>query len=514
MDNPSDHSDPVDVGADVVQRLHGRLGRDALRYLPAVVVPALLSVASVAIFTRVFPPGPYGFYTLVIATATILVAITGGWLQQSVLRYLPRYQSEGAEDTFLGRLNVILWGSVAALIVVSVPVYFALGGALDGYAHFYVPAVALVGAWLLFGTYNTVFQAGLRSSRYARYQLAFAVLRLSISLAFVFFVARDVLGLVVGTAAAYAVLVIPMMKDLGLFRVGRRASRVNSAFAKQIAFYGVPVIGWAIGNKVLDISDRYIIAMFRGPAEVGIYAANYNLVTMVVAFIAAPLLLAADPLIVNAYERGAKDRAGEIISAFSRYFLIAAVPAATFLAVFSKHIAALVFGAEFRSGHTIIPLIVTGLVIWNFSMYGQKGLNLVEKTKLIFLLVVVCAAANMALNFVFVPTYGYMGAAVATLLSFALYPLMMYWVSKRELPWQIPYRSVVRVLLAAAVSAGGCLILERALAPWGAPALFLAIGAVVLVVLYVATLVLLREPKDFEVKFILRKIGIRLEESQ
>ncbi len=63
-------------------------------------------------------------------------------------------------------------------------------------------------------------------------------------------------------------------------------------------------MGWTSECRVLDLSDRFIIELFRGSEEVGIYSANYTLVNMGILFVATPLLSAAVPLIVDAWETG------------------------------------------------------------------------------------------------------------------------------------------------------------------------------------------------------------------
>ena len=88
------------VGDDVLSGLTGRLGSDTLRYIPAVIVPAVVSILFISIFTRVFDPGPYGEYALVFVIVAILTSAISGWLQQSVLRYLPRYRENTVERRF------------------------------------------------------------------------------------------------------------------------------------------------------------------------------------------------------------------------------------------------------------------------------------------------------------------------------------------------------------------------------------------------------------------------------
>ncbi len=498
---PDDSSSlPDDAMLDAIV---SRLGSDTIRYIPAVVLPAFLSFLSVSIFTRIFAPAPYGEYALVTSVVAIGTGILAGWIQQSVLRYLPRYRAEGRTGEFIGKLAVILWVMGIGVFAAALLLYRPAVSVLGGYGRYYVPAVVWMVAGVIFFVQNAAFRADLRSSVFSRYQVAFAVGRLVFSLAFVLFVSRDVMGLVIGASVAYLVLLGPMVFELRAFQsLKGHGSVIDTALLKKFFRYGLPVIGWALGVKVLDLSDRFIIELFRPSAEVGIYAANYTLVAMGISFVAAPLLSAALPLIVNAWEEGHREKIQMVVSTFSRYYLIAAVPVTVFAIVYARELVTVFLGRDFREGYTIIPYILVGSLLWNFAMYGHKGIKLLEKTGLMFVMVFVTCVVNIGLNLVVVPSYGYQGAAVTTLVSFALYPLMVYFVAKSHLEWRIPWVSVLRIVIAGM---GG------ALAWWGCKTLLvdrvhlmlvLAIGLPVGLAAYVASLVAVRELADFEKRLI------------
>lgn len=431
----------------------GRFGGDAFRYVPAVLVPAVLSFIGVAVYTRLFPPTPYGHYALVMAVAGISISALGGWLQQAVLRYLPRYRQDNTLGAFMGKLGGVMGLEVVVLAVVMALLYPVLGVGKSEYARFYFPGVVLVLSWLVFLVYNAAFQAKLQSAQYAKYQIAQAVIRLVFSLFLVFLVRHDVVSLVIGSAISYAILVVPMGFQLGAARPANRSQILDPEFIKLVTSYGLPLVAWMVSGTLLELSHRFIINLYKGPEQVGIFAANYNVGMIVVGCVAGPILFAAESLIVNAWEGKDRPRIQGIIAALSRYLLLLVLPIGCYVAVYARVIASLVFGEEFREGFAVIPFVVFGLILWNFGMYGHKIIKLVEKTKVMFLLVFICAIANIVLNFVLVPFYGYLGAAIASLVSYALYPVMVYFAAKRYMPWLIPWGSVARIGVASLVAA-------------------------------------------------------------
>ncbi len=505
--DPPDRSDtPETTDDDALAGLVSRLGSDTLRYIPAVVVPAAASVFGVAIFTRIFPPGPYGEYALVNVVATTAIVILSGWLQQSLLRYLPRYLAEGRLEEFVVKFNSILWVFSGLVLAAALLVGWPLMRVLGAFARYYVVAAVWAVAGAVFIVQTHSFRASLQSAAFSRYQVAYALGRLVLALAFVYLVSKDVMGLVVGSAAAYVVLLWPMCRELGIPRgVKSFGFSIDKELLKKTFSYGFPVMGWVLAVKILDLSDRFIIQFYRGAEEVGIYSANYTLVTMGILLVATPLLSAAVPLIVHAWETGHQERIQRVISSFSRYYLITAVPVVMYTIVFSWEIVSVFLGKAFREGHTTIPYILLGSFLWNFAMYGHKGIKLLEKTRVMFVLVAICCIVNVVLNLIIVPRYGYQGAAFTTFVSFALYPIMLYGVTRRYIAWVIPWRSVFHITLAGLGGALAEWLVKIALTGKAHVVFVLAVGLVAGCAAYLVVLYVLRELRDHE----LRLVGLK-----
>jgi len=489
-------------GSRLFTQLTQKLTRDTLRYIPAAVFPAALSIVAASVFTRIFAPDEYGRYALVLAAATVASALLSGWLQQSVLRYLPRYKADGELADFVVKLVVVLLGVATPIVLVLVAGHSFIAHHLGSYGRFLVPAVLLVLSESFFLNLGAVLQADLRSKTYSLFRISNAALRLGLALAFVLLVDRDVVGLIAGAAAANLLLVLPMLAELRVLGKLPIAHKfIDFGLIRLFAAYGLPMAGWLLCGQILAISDRFMLEALRGSAEVGIYSANYNLVRMGFDLISGPILMASYPLIMTAWETGQRDRVSEVLTDFTRHYLLAVAPFATFIAVLGREIVSVVLGSEFHEGYTIIPFIIAGSAIWGTAMIGHKGLEIAEKTRTLLLLVVVSAVLNIALNFVFIPRYGYNGAAFATFLSYLAYPVLVYWVTRRFIPWRIPWRSVMRIVAACAAVAGILVVVSRLL-PQSVPRLLvLILAAAVGTPVYLAVLVWTKELRLSDLRF-------------
>jgi O-antigen/teichoic acid export membrane protein len=418
---------------------------------------------------------------------------------------------KGWQDSFDRNLVILLSVLTGSVLLLSILVFPVLNAHLGVYRRFYGITVGLVVVGLWYSNLGSTLQADLRSVRYSQFSITQAVLRFVLALVWVYFIAKDIIGLLWGTLLAQFILIAPMTYAVKLYRITLCPTEVAIPFIKffkQFASYGFPMIGWFMGAQLLNISDRYLLQIFRGSAEVGIYAPNYNLVTSAFGLVTAPLIKAAHPLLMKAAGGTdiKKERLQTLITSFSRYFLLVAFPVAAFVGVFSREVATVFLGAAFREGHVIIPIILFGVLAWNFSMYGHKGLEIRGWTRTMLGYVLICAATNVVLNLCFIPRYGYLGAAVTTLISFLLYPVLVHSGTRKDIAWRIPWVSMGKIGLAALFSAG-CLYALKRVVTLNSAILLLIIGAVALVPIYGGLLWLLKEIRSEEVLMVRRAIA-------
>ena len=492
-DRPARQRGAQEKSQGTVGQLVQLLGTDTLRYLPAAIVPAGISVASIAIFTRLFDSLDYGRYALVISTTTITIMLLSGWIGQSVLRYLPRFKAEERLGEFVVKLAVVVAGVVLVATIVALLVKTVFGPRLGAYAPFLLAAWLLVLAEIVFSSLGSAYQANMMSKDYTIFKVTGSVLRLSLALLYVLYVTRDIKALVLAGAVAQLVLVIPMAVRFGVGRHLRmRARPMDPAFLKMLAAYGIPMMGWMIASQVLALSDRFVIAAFRSDSEVGIYSATYNLVSMGFGLVSGPILIACYPIIISAWERGNRKEIPALLTAFSRYYLLAVLPIVLTLSVFSREIVSILLGSDFREGYTIVPFVIAGVAAWGLSMVGHKGLEILEKTGLMLRLVGIAAGLNIVLNLVVVPRYGYQGAAATTMISYLSYPVMVWFVTREGVRWSLARRSTVNLAVAGMVMMA-VLVGSRLLLP-DLPALALvAAGALAGLLAYAGALILLKE---------------------
>jgi O-antigen/teichoic acid export membrane protein len=117
------------------------------------------------------------------------------------------------------------------------------------------------------------------------------------------------------------------------------------------------------------------------------------------------------------------------------------------ISLFAKEIIELTVAPAFHEAHRVVPLIAAALFFKGFNYAGNVGINLHRKVKYRPVILGVAAALNITLNFLLIPTYGMMGAAISTLVSYLVEGVLRVVVSQRLYPVPYEYTRLGRVAL-------------------------------------------------------------------
>lgn len=226
--------------------------------------------------------------------------------------------------------------------------------------------------------------------------------------------------------------------------------------------------------------DSVLLGLLLGPTAVGWYNAGYKPVTVALAM-PVTYFLGLFPALSRTYAER-REAFREIVVRSLRLTPIFALPlgvGGTFLA---EPIIGLLFGPTYANSVPALQVLSWSAVLVILRGTYRQALNAAGKPWLDLRCAGASAALNLGLNLLFIPRYGIIGAAVATLvaeliwLTMASYYFYHYVIRVKVLPFLLQP-------VAAAVAMGICFLLAQSLF-WGLRAF---LGAVV----YLGVLMLL-----------------------
>jgi O-antigen/teichoic acid export membrane protein len=146
-----------------------------------------------------------------------------------------------------------------------------------------------------------------------------------------------------------------------------------------------------------------------------------------------------------------KDDAARGFSLVFRWYGIVLLFTAFGLSLISTVVLNLFFPPSYHSSAPIIPIIAVSIEFYGAYSIFTTGISVQRKTWFAVIFTSTSALVNVGLNLVLIPLYGSTGAALSTLLAYALLALLAYIVNQRIYP--IPFE-MGRFFVALGVGVG------------------------------------------------------------
>lgn len=428
--------------------------RDMLTYLPTKLLPALTSLITTPIFTRLFLPDEYGNWALATGVTAFLYAFSMSGVGAAVLRFFPAYKAKSDLNTFFTNLLVLIGIIVVVIGSISVLVMVIINPKID-------PALfpLLIIAILVFAinSFYSIIMEVLRvqgkSGLYTRFNLINFYCSLLLGLTLVIVFDLGVEGLMYG-ALLIQLLVLPFT-----IRSTMQGVKINPTFIQSMTIMTIWAFAWPLtfGNVSfwgLRLSDRFIIGAFRPGFEVGLYSAIYNISDRTINLLVNIFVLSMGPIVANTWENHGREKTEQLIGKLTRLFILICLPVTVGLGIFAFPFVSLLTGDAYHEGYRIVGFVAFSTFIWGLSYTAAWGLVLNNKTIQFAGNQLLAGVVNIGLNILLVPQYGYIVAAITTLIGYVLLFFLQVYTSRTYMAWKIPFQTVYRVFGAIALMSG------------------------------------------------------------
>ena len=275
---------------------------------------------------------------------------------------------------------------------------------------------------------------------------------------------------VVGFVAVFALVRLADTAALHVYvhsRVARLALRFDPRVWWDLLRRGLPYAYAGLMITLFFQVDAVMLERMRGPEEVGFYRApvlvleGLTLIPRVLGYALIPTMAAVHahaPAVVTAlYGRGTK------------YLLLAGLPIGAFGLLAAGPFVTWLFGPGYANSAHAARILLPAAAFMFLSNFGETTLACVNRWGAIVVVSTVALLLNVALNLAWIPAFGYVGAAWATLLTEGSYFLLTAAALARY-GHRIAWPSLLARPLAAVAAFAGALWLCRGLPPFAAAA--------------------------------------------
>jgi len=371
----------------------------------------------------------YGILGIVDVTMQIFVSVFGFGLNWAFNRWYWDKEYIHKQKIIFFSLFVFLAATSLVMFALFLPFTNALSILLfDSEKYGYVFKLMLIasGLQILANLPNTLLKLQQRPLLFSVSNTVKLVFSLTFTVIFIVEFNRGIQGiyeaLIIGFVVYFVMLSRYIYKNLEF--------KFDSAVIKEMLIFSLPLMGSSTATVVLSFADRYILKFIGGLNDVGIYSLGYKLSNTIKVFIIQSVILAISPII---YKVMYDENSGEFYSRLMTYFAFVLMIVVVGVSLFGKELVmVLAKNKDYWDAYKIIPILSLAMLFIGIRYIAEIGLNIEKKTGVKAKIVVAVSVLNIILNVVFIPVWQSMGAALAMLVSQAVYFYLNYYFSQKH----------------------------------------------------------------------------------
>ncbi|MEQ8309000.1 MAG: lipopolysaccharide biosynthesis protein [Hoeflea sp.] len=401
------------------------------------VISAAIAFVSQIILARMMGDFEYGVFVFVWVIAIILGNLSCLGFHTAVIRFLPQYRTEGAEEAILGlAATARIFAMVSATLIATtgIAALYLLGDRIQEHyvqplfvAAFALPMIAL--GDVLDGTAraNGWPVHALSPTYIVRPLLILGFVGLAIGLGQI----ADANTAILATlAAAYTTTLAQFLVVTGKLRNRFSSRRIEIHFRTWI-LVAFPIFLIEGFYFMLTNADVIIVGIYLPPEKVAVY-------------FAAAKTMALVHFVYFAVKAAAAQRFSALVSAGDKTALAGFTRQTTQwtfwpslivggLVVAAGPFLLSLFGPGFADGHIVMVVLFAGILAKSMIGPGEVLLTMAGEQKICAAIYAFALAANLGLNVLLIPLWGLLGAATATAAAMGVEAILLHVVIRRKL---------------------------------------------------------------------------------
>lgn len=418
----------------------------------------LIRFAFGVVLARFLGPDLLGLYSLSLTVTAVAAALSLLGLNAGMARYVSIAASQKDEARLWGTIQIgialpSLVGIVLAIgvILLAEPMSYQVFDRPD-----LVPVLRLAGLGIPLLAMISVLAAITQGFKRMEYQVYAEDITLNL-LKLVLFVVLVRLGLgVMGAMTAHIVaLAVTMVMLLHfvhrLFPLNRPLHTSKRNIREMLRFT-LPLYLSRLLSRFSGSIETLMLGFFGVMSGVGVYTTALHLSDIGVMFHRS-LQRIAMPMIADLYHRGKLDQLGRVYQTTTRWGMTFNLPIFLTLAIFAEPLLA-IFGTDFVAGAAGLVILAFGALFNASTGVCGSMVTMTGHSRLTFVNSIIYLVSNIALDLLFIPRWGGVGAALAVTLSRVLINtlrIVEVFVLFRNWPYD---RSFLKPIAASLVAAG------------------------------------------------------------
>lgn len=402
----------------------------------------------VPLYTSVLLVSEYGALETITVTYQVFMILINFGLSNALIRFY--HECHDDADAF--KMVRSSWVSVIGVSIVLFAVVSPFFSTINSFLlkeNQSAELISLSFFWAVGGALNQQYFGFYRARQEARtyiiLSIIYFVLSTSLNILFVRFLNLKVIGVLIGNlVVVWGINLIAFIKFFG------RDRSLSMEWTKKLFGFGFPLLFGIISWQILNSADRYFIAYYRDLSEVAIYGLGYKVGLIAQISVVTPFQLAWAPYMFTK-SVSSTDNVREEFSRIFTYLLTAFSLVGMGIFLFSKEIINLFGSGKYAQAAEVIPFILIAYFFSGVFYWAGSFLNLTNKTYIYSIILILMAALNLCLDWLWIPLYGWQGAAWATVITMGGAGLITLIASEIVYPIRLEMARILKLIAVVGV---------------------------------------------------------------
>jgi len=382
----------------------------------ATIISRLITFILTPIYTRYFNPQEFGIYSLITMAISIICplcmigtsdALFRLYFDNSDLSYRRKLISTGL------KLVIYITGSVLIIFFIfRKPITVRYLGNIK-YLDYVILGIVVVFLRNITAITNSIIRMENNRKKIVQITLIQSIVTLLFNLLFIVVMHKDMRFILI-TNVINLIILFFITYEYGKKYLNFSDFRINKNISKEIVKFGLPLTPVFIGYWILSAGDKLILNYIYDTSAVGLYAVGMKLASIMTLF---QSIFAQGWHFFSFFTMRDND-ASKIYGKIFDLVVFAGVSIVTILLFYGDFIFKILFAKIYYEAWIVSPILCMGPVIMVLWWIAGIGISIRKKTYLSTIGIFLAAMTNIILNFLFIPKYYLMGAAIATLISY------------------------------------------------------------------------------------------------
>lgn len=414
--------------------MRNKLFKNSFIYILGDVLNKAVPFFMLPVLTRYLTPEDYGIISIFGVFVSILAVFTGLSIHGTINVNFFKMKKDELK-VFIGNCLIIL--NMSTLIVLLI-VYLLHPIILERLAlktEWLVVAVFLAFAQFLTTINLLLWMAEQRPKPYSIYQISQTLTVTFLSLLFIVGFGMNWEGQLLATAIG--TLLFSVISFVFIIKRGYLIFQPNKEHIKDALKFGVPLIPHALAGWVKTGADRVVLMTVMGATTTGIYAVGYQ-IGIIISVLVTAFNKAWSPYMFNTLSNGPTEENKKKIVLFTYIYFVTVLLFAVCFAYVVELLIPYFLGEKFTESTDFIIYFAVAFAFQGMYLMVGNYILYTKNTHILAYITFSTSVLHVGLLYVFINNSGAIGAAQASVISFAVTFFATWILASRvyEMPWR------------------------------------------------------------------------------